>query len=192
MTRRALDRLAQSGAAFRYAATSPDGEQAARLRFAVSAAPGASAACWRPGEPTDALDEDRFDIILAAHAGARLRLDTASLAALRDLLVPGGLMIAVEPEPNPLWDLVFGRGSEWWRGADAGAGESPLRCGGDWRVELAIAGFEATGAARRRGRAVADLRVLGTGAERPATGQFSLGRSPSRGPAKARRVCRSR
>ena len=47
LTRRALDRLAQSGAAFRYAATSPDAEQAARLGFAVSAAPGASAACWR-------------------------------------------------------------------------------------------------------------------------------------------------
>ena len=28
-------------------------------------------------------------------------------------------MLAVEPEPNPLWDLVFGRDSEWWRGADA-------------------------------------------------------------------------
>ena len=70
-----------------------------------------------------------------------------SLAALRDLLAPGGLMIAVEPEPNPLWDLVFGRGSEWWRGADAGAGGSPLRSGGDWRVELAIAGFDGAGAA---------------------------------------------
>ena len=57
LTRRALDRLAQSGAAFRYAATSPDAEQAARLGFAVSAAPGASAACWRPGEPADALGD---------------------------------------------------------------------------------------------------------------------------------------
>ena len=134
---------------------------------------------------------DRFDIIVAAHAGVRLRLDTASLAALRDLLVPGGLMIAVEPEPNPLWDLVFGRGSEWWRGADIGAGKSPLRCGGDWRVELAIAGFEATGAAPVAGgpwpisvfwgRAPSDLQL--------ADSHWPIS---SRGPARTRRVCRSR
>ncbi len=147
MTRRVLDRLAQSGAAFRYAATATDAEQVARLGSVVSATPEASAACWAPSEGADALGDGRFDLILAAHACARLRLDTQAFTALRDLLAPGGLLIAVEPDPNPLWDLVFGRAPEWWRGADAGAGGSPLRSGEDWRVELAVAGFDAPGAA---------------------------------------------
>src|SRR4051794_25844389 len=73
MTRRALDRLAQSDVAFRYATTDPDAEQAARLASLVSAIPEASAARWGPGEPADALGDARFDIILAAHACARLR-----------------------------------------------------------------------------------------------------------------------
>ena len=49
MTRRALDRLAQSGAAFRYVATATDAEQVARLGSVVSATPEASAACWAAG-----------------------------------------------------------------------------------------------------------------------------------------------
>ena len=191
VTRRALDRLAQSGAAFRYVATSPDAEQAARLGFAVSAAPGASAACWRPGEPADDLGDGRFDIILAAHACARLRLDTAALSALRDLLAPGGLLIAVEPEPNPLWDLVFGRGSEWWRGADDGAGEfaAALRRGlarraGDRRVR---------GYRRRRRCAAGRGRSRCSGDGRRATCNWPTHSADlSREPARTRRVCRSR
>ena len=138
------------------------------------------------GRGHDALDEDRFDIILAVHAGARLQLDAASLAALRDLLAPGGLLIAVEPEPNPLWDLVFGRGSEWWRGAGYGAGESPLRSGGDWRGELAIAGFEAPGAAPVAGGPWPISVFWGRA---PATCNWPILTWPisSRGPARTRR-----
>ncbi|MGE0259039.1 MAG: SDR family NAD(P)-dependent oxidoreductase [Alphaproteobacteria bacterium] len=146
LTRRALDRLAHSGAAFRYVAAATDTEQVARLESVVSETPEAGTACWTPGDEADPLG-GRFDVILAAHACARLRLDNHAFAALRDLLAPGGLLIAVDPDPNPLWDLVFGRAPEWWRGRDGSAGGSPLCSGEDWAVELAVAGFDAPRAA---------------------------------------------
>ncbi|HEX3861584.1 MAG TPA: SDR family NAD(P)-dependent oxidoreductase [Stellaceae bacterium] len=147
-TRRILDRLTQSGIAFTYRATNPEAEQAARLGFIVADAAGASAACWSPRDIDDDIDDARFDIILSVHACARLQLDTDALSRLRDRLVPGGLFIAVEPAPNPLWDLVFGQYSGWWRGArnDVSAA-SPLRSGGEWRSELAIGGFDDLGTA---------------------------------------------
>ena len=146
-TRRLLDRLEQSGVAVGYTATSPDPEQAARLGFAVAAAAGASAVCWSPGDPADALGESRFDVIVAAHACARMQIEAAALSTLRDLLAPGGLLIAVEPGPNPLWDIVFGRHAGWWRGARGAAESSPLRPGEDWRFELGASGFDDVGAA---------------------------------------------
>ncbi len=146
-TRRLLEHLAQSGVALAYRATNPDQEQAARLGFIVSAVAGASASCWSPRDAADDLGDSRFDVILSAHAGARLQLDTAALSQLRDLLAPGGLFIAVEPAPNPLWDLVFGRYAGWWQGGGDSVAVSPLRSSEEWRSELAINGFCDLGAA---------------------------------------------
>ena len=146
-TRRLLDQLAQSGAALTYLATNPDAEQAARLGSAVAAFAGAGARCWSPREPIDELGDDRFDIILSVHVGARLQLDAAALAQLRDRLAPGGLFLAVEPEPNPLWDIVFGRSAGWWPAANGGAEVSALRLSTEWRGDLAAAGFAAVGSA---------------------------------------------
>jgi phthiocerol/phenolphthiocerol synthesis type-I polyketide synthase C len=140
-TRRLLERLAQSGVALDYRATNPDQEQAARLGFIVSAVAGASAGCWSPRDPADDPGDSRFDVIVSVHACARLQLDTTALSQLRDLLVPGGLFIAVEPAPNPLWDLVFGRYAEWWQGGGDSVAVSPLRSSEEWRSELAINGF---------------------------------------------------
>ena len=144
-TRRLLDRLGQSDAAIAFHATHPDPEQAARLGFVVAATPGASAACWSPRQPVEELGDGRFDVIVAAHSCARLQLDPAALAQLRDILAPGGLFLAVEPAPNPLWDLVFGRYAEWWHGADGGEA-TPLRSGEEWRSDLADVGFARAGA----------------------------------------------
>jgi phthiocerol/phenolphthiocerol synthesis type-I polyketide synthase C len=146
-TRRVLDHLAQSGVALAYRATNPDPEQAVRLGFIVSAVAGASAGCWPPRDTADELGDSRFDAIVSVHAGARMQLDTAALSQLRDLLVPGGLFIAVEPAPNPLWDLVFGRYGGWWQGDGDSAAASPLRSGEEWRSELAINGFSGLGTA---------------------------------------------
>ncbi len=142
-TRRVLDRLLQSGVSATYLATSADPEQAARLSFVVEPFVGASACRWSPVDGTEALDGAAFDIVLAVNACARLRLDTAAIENLADVLAPGGLFLAVEPEPNALWDVVFGQAAEWWSRSEA----SPLRTGEEWLTELTAAGFESAGAA---------------------------------------------
>ncbi len=100
-----------------------------------------------PGAAADLIGDKLFDIVLAANTCARLRLDAAALAGLRDLLVPGGLFIAVEPEPNAVWDIVFGQDAAWWSRDRWGASISPLRSGEEWQAELTDAGFKVAAAA---------------------------------------------
>jgi acyl transferase domain-containing protein/NADPH:quinone reductase-like Zn-dependent oxidoreductase/acyl carrier protein len=144
-TRRILNQLARSGVALTYMAASTDAEQAARLSSLARSFVGVSACRWSPGDGNDSLNGAVFDVILAINACARLRLDPASLAGLRDLLVPGGLFVAVEAEPNALWNVVFGQSASWWQPASWAHYSSPLRSAEDWRSEFALAGFESTG-----------------------------------------------
>jgi phthiocerol/phenolphthiocerol synthesis type-I polyketide synthase C len=146
-TRRLLEALAQTGVSLAYHATNPDPEQAARLAGAVKAQPGVSASCWSPARAQDDLADGRFDVIVSLQTFARLQIDADALSRLRGILAPEGLLLAAEPEPNALWDLVFGRYLEWWRAAEPGANGSPLRTGEEWRRELALAGFAAPGSA---------------------------------------------
>jgi acyl transferase domain-containing protein/NADPH:quinone reductase-like Zn-dependent oxidoreductase/acyl carrier protein len=79
-------------------------------------------------DPEDAFrSESRADIILAVNALARLRLDVPAVTRLRNVMAPGGLFLAVEPEPNPLWGLLFG--------------DLPLRGGNEWSDLFEKAGF---------------------------------------------------
>lgn len=144
-TRQVLDCIAQSGAVIVHRATSPDQEQAPQLGVLTGAVAGASAG-WSARDSLDDLGESRFDVILSAHAGARLPIDAKALARLRDLLAPGGLFIAAEAAPNPLWDVVFGRYTGWWQGGE-GAELSPLRSGEEWLAEFAATGFDEVGSA---------------------------------------------
>ena len=50
------------------------------------------------------------------------------------------MLVAAEPEPNAVWDIVFGQDAPWWQPA------SPLRTGEEWRAELTAAGFSAANA----------------------------------------------
>ena len=140
-TRRVLDRLAQADVALSYLATTADPEQAARLSFLAESYTGVSALHWSPHDDTKSLNRAGFDIVLAVNACARLQLDGASLAGLQNLLAPGGLFLAVEPEPNALWNIVLGQNLGWWQ-----AGPSPLRTGDEWRAELAAGGFRSAAA----------------------------------------------
>ncbi|HTT79446.1 MAG TPA: SDR family NAD(P)-dependent oxidoreductase [Stellaceae bacterium] len=117
-TRQILDRLAQSGVALTYLAAGPEADEAARLGAA-----------------------ERCDVIVALNACARMGIDGAALGAWRGRLAPGGLLIAAEPEPNPLWDLAFGRQSGWWPDSGDADAPSPLRSGAAWRDELADNGY---------------------------------------------------
>ena len=144
-TRRILNRLARSGVAVTYTAASTDSEQAARLSPLAKSFAGVSTCRWSPHDGNDRLNGAVFDVILAINACARLRLDPASLTGVRDLLVPGGFFVAVEAEPNALWDTVFGQSASWWQPTSWAHRSSPLRSAEDWRSELAAAGFESTG-----------------------------------------------
>ncbi|MGA7865500.1 MAG: SDR family NAD(P)-dependent oxidoreductase [Stellaceae bacterium] len=146
-TRRVLDRLAQSGSAFSYVATSGDAEQSARLSFLAESFDGVSARRWSPQDGTEALDQTGFDIILAVNTCACLQLDANGFADLRKLLAPNGVFVAVEPEPNPLWDMVFGQSPGWWQAGSRASDGSPLRSADEWRTELAAAGFRSADAA---------------------------------------------
>jgi acyl transferase domain-containing protein/NADPH:quinone reductase-like Zn-dependent oxidoreductase/acyl carrier protein len=61
------------------------------------------------------------DIAVQVNSG---RIDVAGLTRLGADLAPGGLLLAVEPVPNPLWDLVGGGAptQEAWREGLADAG----------------------------------------------------------------------
>ncbi|MGH7048592.1 MAG: SDR family NAD(P)-dependent oxidoreductase, partial [Stellaceae bacterium] len=144
-TRRMLDRLAGCEAAVAYLATNPDPEQTDRLASSLQSFSGADACTWIPHDGGEALAGRTFDLVVAVNACARLQLDAASLAVLRRLLAPGGLLLAMEPEPSALWDVTFGQQAKWWKPEPASGSASPLRDGAGWRVELAAAGFATTG-----------------------------------------------
>src|SRR5262249_46279840 len=145
-THRILNRLTRSGVSLAYLAASTDSDQTARLSSLARTFAGVSACRWSPDDGIESLNGAIFDVIIAINACARLRLDMASLAGLQDLLIPGGFFVALEAEPNALWDLVFGQYASWWQTASWADHSSPLRLGEDWRSDLAAAGFEVTGA----------------------------------------------
>jgi phthiocerol/phenolphthiocerol synthesis type-I polyketide synthase C len=141
-TGRIFHRLAQSGIAIAYTAACSETEQMTRSRSLAGHHLGFSSCRWSPRDGIEALNSsNKFDIILAVNCCSRLQLDMALLVTLRDLLVFGGLFLAVEPEPNPLWDIVFGQNVSWWQEGSRLRDSSPLRSAEDWCAELGRAGF---------------------------------------------------
>jgi acyl transferase domain-containing protein/acyl carrier protein len=136
-TRRVLDRLAQSGVALSYTAANADPDAAARLGFTTAAVAGATACCWGPVKGDDTFAPASFDIVLSINGVGRQPVYADGLMLLGELLAPGGLLLGVEPQPSPLWDIAFGR-----RVARDGA---DLRSEEEWHAALAVAGFAAPG-----------------------------------------------
>ncbi|HEY1794715.1 MAG TPA: SDR family NAD(P)-dependent oxidoreductase [Stellaceae bacterium] len=136
-TRRLLDRLALHGVALAYTAANGDPDAAARLGFVIEAATGATACCWSPLRGDETFAPGSFDLVLSVNGIARQPVDTDGLALIGELLAPGGLFLAVEPQPSPLWDLAFG---------DANA----LRAEVEWHSALAVAGFTMPGSGTLR------------------------------------------
>jgi acyl transferase domain-containing protein/thioesterase domain-containing protein/acyl carrier protein len=92
-----------------------------------------------------------FDVILASdaiHATSDLR---KTLANVRSLLAPGGLLVFLEVDRLARWpDLVFGLTEGWWRFTDTELRPSyPLLDGGEWLHLLGEMGFVG-------GRAISD------------------------------------
>ncbi len=85
----------------------------------------------------------QFDIVLAAnvlHAAADLR---STLARVRRLLAPGGLLLLVEGATPTRWvDLVFGQTEGWWRFRDTDLRPAhPLLPPAAWTALLQESGF---------------------------------------------------
>jgi acyl transferase domain-containing protein/NADPH:quinone reductase-like Zn-dependent oxidoreductase/NAD(P)-dependent dehydrogenase (short-subunit alcohol dehydrogenase family)/acyl carrier protein len=144
-TRHVLNCLARTGVALTYTAASADSEHVTRLSSLAKSYDGVSAHRWSPGDGNESLNGAAYDVVLAINACARLRLDAGSLANLHDLLVPGGIFVAIEAEPNALWDVIFGQSASWWEPESRAYYSSPLRSAKDWRDELVAAGFESLG-----------------------------------------------
>ena len=149
LSRRILDALAPWHGTLRYVATEADADQAGRLAARLQGIGAASALAWDPRSADIALLGQRFDVVLSAYAMTRQNLGSTALTILRQLLAPGGLVLAAEPEPSAVWDWIFGQQPHWWQedfAAEAGA--SPLRPIAAWRELLLHSGFaDATTAA---------------------------------------------
>nr|WP_203073874.1 non-ribosomal peptide synthetase [Roseomonas ponticola] len=106
------------------------------------------------------------DVVLAAnvlHATADLG---ATLAHIRGLLAPGGVLLLVESTARRRWiDIVFGLTEGWWRFTDTTRRpDHPLLTLDAWRALLAESGFEVPGDAT--GEVILARRLP----ERPAAG----------------------
>jgi phthiocerol/phenolphthiocerol synthesis type-I polyketide synthase C len=141
LSRRILDGLAPWHGTLRYVATEADADQAGRLAARLQGIGAASTLVWDPRSADVALGQ-RFDVVLSAYALTRQTLDGTALRILRQLLAPGGLILAAEPEPSALWDWIFGQQPQWWQeGFAAEAGASPLRPAAAWSELLLHSGF---------------------------------------------------
>lgn len=95
-------------------------------------------------DPVAQLGPETFDVILAAnvvHATADLR---ATLANIKQLLAPGGLLVLLEVTRKMAWtDLIFGITDGWWRFTDTDLRpDYPMLSVRRWEAFLADSGFE--------------------------------------------------
>jgi NADPH:quinone reductase-like Zn-dependent oxidoreductase/SAM-dependent methyltransferase len=88
--------------------------------------------------------EGHFDLVIAANVLHATRDLGETLRNVRDLLAPGGLLVALEvTEPQDWIDITFGLTEGWWRFADhALRPDYPLITGDQWKITLASAGFD--------------------------------------------------
>jgi acyl transferase domain-containing protein/NADPH:quinone reductase-like Zn-dependent oxidoreductase/acyl carrier protein len=134
-----IDRLPPGFGEYLFTDLSPFFLRSARERFAD-----------RPELRTEVLDieqppvdDDAFDVVVAAdvvHATTDVR---ASVRHLRARLAPGGLLVLVEVVRRSAWaDLVFGQLEGWWRATDLDVRpEHPLLGVEGWTCALQESGF---------------------------------------------------
>ncbi|WP_375461264.1 SDR family NAD(P)-dependent oxidoreductase [uncultured Enterovirga sp.] len=85
-----------------------------------------------------------FDLVVSADGLHRFERAGATLAEIRKVTAPDGLLVALEASPSLFRDVVLGLGEGWF---ETGAGPiplSPLRSGEEWLREVGAAGFADT------------------------------------------------
>src|SRR6185503_3771340 len=88
--------------------------------------------------------DGHFDLIIAANVLHATRDLGETMQHVRDLLAPGGLLVAIEvTQPQDWIDITFGLTEGWWRFTDhALRPDYPLITGEQWKTTLASAGFD--------------------------------------------------
>jgi acyl transferase domain-containing protein/SAM-dependent methyltransferase/NAD(P)-dependent dehydrogenase (short-subunit alcohol dehydrogenase family)/acyl carrier protein len=97
--------------------------------------------------------DGHFDVVIAANVLHATSNVAESLARVRRLLAPGGLLLLAEGVRPARWiELVFGLLDGWWKFADAARrGSQPLLSGEQWVEVLRANGFASAHAARVAG-----------------------------------------
>ena len=94
------------------------------------------------------------DLIIAANVLHATKNLTETLANVRQLLQPGGLLVLVEATSRRRWvDLTFGLTDGWWRFADDRE-DYPLLTAEQWKTVLLENGFQAVESIEEGGQAV--------------------------------------
>lgn len=140
LTRRLLRLLPEER--FQYLASDPDKRRVERLKLALGPQPGLEVAWLDPQEETAAI-EGPFDLVVSLFGLHRSVENLEQLAAIRGKMAGGALLLAVEPEPNAFWDLLFGITTTWWKGDRDERTEGPLKDGGSWQKALELSDFQA-------------------------------------------------
>ncbi|POF29194.1 type I polyketide synthase [Roseibium marinum] len=113
---------------------------------ATSAAVGRGERLWQGSSATTFLEptEAEFDAIsyfdLVLFDTSLADIDPETLKRFVRSLTPGGVVLAAEPLPQPLSDLIMGVGSSWWD-EQATAAEPISRQQSDWTKTLEAAGL---------------------------------------------------
>jgi acyl transferase domain-containing protein/aryl carrier-like protein len=85
----------------------------------------------------------QFDLVLATNVLHATRDLRQTLASLRGVLAPAGLLAFVEASRPHRWlDITFGLTEGWWRFEDADLRRHPLLTVPEWQAVLTATGFE--------------------------------------------------
>jgi 1-acyl-sn-glycerol-3-phosphate acyltransferase len=144
-THHLLARLrARGNCQFTFTDVSPLFVAAAQAEFGSSASTRYATLDLERDPRAQGFESNAFDIVCAANVVHATRDVAQSLAHLRSLLAPGGLLVLQEITRGPRWlDLVFGITDGWWAFDDPPLRKTRAILDADtWPRSLSTAGFE--------------------------------------------------
>jgi NADPH:quinone reductase-like Zn-dependent oxidoreductase/SAM-dependent methyltransferase/acyl carrier protein len=121
LTRRLAQGLADWRGTLAYTASDADGAPA--IRFPRDASRSAFSTLRWDHENGGKLSKGPFDVIVSMYGLTRSSMSAAAFEQLHDALAPGGVLISAEPEPNAIWQSVFGQSESRGRNFRRGDGD---------------------------------------------------------------------